>query len=250
VLGHHNISLGVDIGRRQVLLDNGFNSPGLFTFNGNYTNLAMSDFLLGNLYQFQQAQGQFENTNAWSMGFFIQDDYKVTPRLTLNLGLRWEPYLPWHEVFARVEGFSPQNYSAGIVSQVFPNAPRGLLFRGDKGFPDNGVQSNYKDFAPRVGFAWDVFGNGKTSLRGGVGSFYDSATVGIFNNNMVSGSPFALQLLLMLRQGRSAIRFLICRSTHRSFRPRCHLPKMWCSPCRMRPRPSTRPGDLARFRFP
>jgi hypothetical protein len=86
VLGHHNISLGVDIGRRQVLLDNGFNSPGLFTFNGNYTNLAMSDFLLGNLYQFQQAQGQFENTNAWNMGFFIQDDYKVTPRLTLQPG--------------------------------------------------------------------------------------------------------------------------------------------------------------------
>ncbi len=194
VHGKHSISMGADVERRQVLLDNGFNSPGLFTFNGNYSNLALSDFMLGKLYQFQQSQGQFENTNAWSPGFFIQDDWKATSRLTFNLGVRWEPYFPWHEVFARVEGFSPQAYYAGRVSTVFPNAPKGLLFRGDQGFPDNGVQSNYKDVAPRVGFAWDVFGSGKTSLRGGVGMFYDSGTVGIFNNNMVTESPFALQV--------------------------------------------------------
>jgi hypothetical protein len=196
VLGKHNITFGADLERRQVELDNGFNSPGLFTFNGSITGLALSDFVLGDLYQFQQSQGQFENTNAWTMGFFVQDDYKATSRLTFNLGLRWEPYFPYHEVFARVEGFSPQAYFAGKVSTVFPNAPPGLLFRGDAGFPENGVQNNYKDVAPRLGFAWDVFGNGKTSLRGGIGSFYDSATVGIFNNNMVTESPFALQIFL------------------------------------------------------
>jgi len=196
VHGHHNISMGANIERRQVELDNGFNSPGLFTFNGNYTGVSMSDFVLGNLYQFQQAQGQFENTNAWTIGLFVQDDYKVSSRLTLNLGLRWEPYFPWHEVFGRVQGFSPQNYYAGTVSKVFVNSHPGLLYRGDAGFPDNGVGSNYKNFAPRVGFAYDVFGDGKTSVRGGAGMFYDSATTGIFNNNMVSESPFALQVLL------------------------------------------------------
>lgn len=196
VHGHHNIVIGGDAERRQVELDNGFNSPGLFTFNGTYTGLALSDFVLGDLYQFQQAQGQFENTHAWSAGLFVQDDYKVSSKLTLNLGARWEPYFPWHEVFGRVEGFSPQDYSAGVKSQVYTNAPPGLLYRGDAGFPANGVGNNYKDIAPRVGFAWDVFGNGSTSLRGGIGMFYDSATVGIFNNNMVSETPFALQLLL------------------------------------------------------
>ncbi|HLX43390.1 MAG TPA: carboxypeptidase regulatory-like domain-containing protein [Bryobacteraceae bacterium] len=196
VLGRHNLTIGFDIERRQVLLDNGFNSPGLFTFNGGASGVALSDFVLGSLYQFQQAQGQFENTNAWSQGYFIQDTFKASSRLTINAGLRWEPYAPWHEVFARVSGFSPQNYYAGITSKIFVNAPPGLLFRGDAGFPDNGVQNNYKNFAPRVGFAYDVFGDGKTSLRGGIGMFYDSATTGIFNNNMVSESPFALQVLL------------------------------------------------------
>jgi outer membrane receptor protein involved in Fe transport len=204
VRGRHNNSLGGDAERRQVLLDNGFNSPGLFTFNANYSGVALSDFVLGKPYQFQQAQGQFENTRAWSQGYFIQDDWKVNHRLTINMGIRWEPYLPWHEVLARVEGFSPQNYYAGVVSKIYLNAPPGLLYRGDAGFPDNGVQNNYKNFAPRLGFAWDAFGDGKTSLRGGGGMFYDSATVGIFNNNMVSETPFALQLLLTPPPGPSA----------------------------------------------
>ena len=196
VKGKHNISIGADIERRRVDLDNGFNSPGLFTFNGMYTGLAMADFVLGDLQQFQQAKGQFENTRAWAMGFYGQDNYHVSSRLTLNLGLRWEPYMPWHEIKGRVEGFSIPNYVARIRSTVYTNAPPGLLFRGDTGFPENGVGNNYKDFAPRVGFAYDVSGNGKTSIRGGAGMFYDSRSSGIFNNNMVDVSPFAPNLTL------------------------------------------------------
>jgi len=201
VLGHHNLTIGADLERRQVELDNGFNSPGLFTFNGQSTHAlstgnSMSDFVLGDLYQFQQAQGQFENANSWMMGYFIQDDWKVARRLTVNLGLRWEPYFPYHEVDGRVEGFSIPNYQAGIHSTVYPNAPPGLLFRGDTGLPTNGTGNNFKDWGPRVGFAYDVFGDGKTSLRGGMGMFYDSATNGIFNNNLVDEAPFAQQILL------------------------------------------------------
>jgi hypothetical protein len=129
-------------------------------------------------------------------GYFIQDDWKVARRLTVNLGLRWEPYFPYHEVDGRVEGFSIPNYQAGIHSIVYPNAPPGLLFRGDPGFPTNGTGNNFKDWGPRVGFAYDVFGDGKTSLRGGAGMFYDSATNGIFNNNMVDEAPFAQQILI------------------------------------------------------
>jgi hypothetical protein len=201
VKGRHNITFGFDLERRQVELDNGFNSPGLFTFTGQSnhalsTGNSLADFVIGDLYQIQQAQGQFENSNSWMSGYFFQDDWKIAKRLTVNLGLRWEPYFPWHEVDGRVEGFSIPNYVAGKVSQVYTSAPPGLLFRGDPGFPTNGTGNNFKDWGPRVGFAYDVFGDGKTSLRGGAGMFYDSATNGIFNNNMVDEAPFAQQILL------------------------------------------------------
>src|SRR5205814_1138804 len=125
-----------------------------------------------------------------------QDNYHAASRLTLNLGLRWEPYYPWHEIRGRVEGFSIPNYYAGVRSQVYPNAPPGLLFRGDAGFPENGTGNNFKDFAPRIGFAWDVTGTGQTSIRGGAGMFYDSRSSGIFNNNMVDVSPFSPNITL------------------------------------------------------
>ena len=201
VVGQHNLAMGFDLERRQVELDNGFNSPGLFTFTGqtNHTlssGSSLADFVLGDLYQFQQAQGQFENANAWMSGYFIHDDWKISKRLTLNMGLRWEPYFPYHEVDGRVEGFSIPNYYAGTHSIIYPNAPPGLVFRGDPGFPTNGTGNNFKDWSPRTGFAWDVFGDGRTSLRGGIGMFYDSGTNGIFNNNMVDEAPFAQQILI------------------------------------------------------
>ncbi len=196
VHGAHNFSFGFDLTRRRVDLNNGFNSPGLFTFNGSYSGIAMADYMLGDLYQFQQAQGQYENTRSWAMGLYVQDNYRVSRKLTLNMGLRWEPYFQWHEIYGRVEAFSVPNYYAGIVSKVYPNAPPGLLFRGDAGMPENGTGNKYDDFAPRVGFAYDVFGDGSTSIRGGAGVFYDSRATGIINNNMVDNAPFASNIML------------------------------------------------------
>lgn len=106
------------------------------------------------------------------------------------------PWFPWHEVRGRVEQFRVPDYFAGNRSQVYSNAPPGAFFRGDPGVPENGVGDNFHDFAPRAGIAYDVFGDGKTSIRGGAGAFYDSRQVGIANNELMDVSPFVPNLLL------------------------------------------------------
>lgn len=195
-LGRHSISFGADFERRRLDLDNLFLQPGTFGFTGDYTGYAVADFLLGRIHDFHQAFGQFENTRNTLMGFYFQDNFRVNSRLTLNAGLRYEPFFPWHEVRGRVEQFRLQDYFAGKKSQVYLNAPPGVFFRGDPGVPENGVGNNLHDFAPRVGFAYDVSGDGKTSVRGGAGMFYDSRVVGIVNNELVDVSPFSPNLLL------------------------------------------------------
>ncbi|HEU5403448.1 MAG TPA: carboxypeptidase regulatory-like domain-containing protein, partial [Terriglobales bacterium] len=86
--------------------------------------------------------------------------------------------------------------AANQHSVIYPNAPAGLLFRGDPGVPEDGVRATYKNFMPRVGFALDVFGDGRTSLRGGGGLFYDTRSDGLFNNAWIGSTPFSTSVSL------------------------------------------------------
>jgi hypothetical protein len=192
--GRHNFTFGGSLSRGQVLLRDAYLYGGVFSFTADNTGNALSSFLLGSMRTLQQGAGEFKDNRDYYYTFYAQDDFHVSRNLTLNLGLRYEPFIPWYEVNGRVEQFRAQNYVNNVVSTQFTNAPAGLLFPGDAGMPQYGVTASYLNFSPRVGFAYDVFGNGKTSVRAGYGIFFDSQQVGIENNRFVDVSPFSTQV--------------------------------------------------------
>ena len=150
----------------------------------------LADFMLGELSYFQQGGGEFKDMHGEKYSAYINDIWRVNPNLSVNAGLRWDPYLPYLEEKGRVVCFQP-----GVQSQRFPNAPLGMTFGGsnhDPGCPQAGSQANLGNFAPRLGFAYKIGSSGNTSLRGGVGYYYaPPETVGF--NTFVDAAPFSPQ---------------------------------------------------------
>jgi hypothetical protein len=206
VKGSHSLVFGVDANRAWVLIRNQFNTPATFGFDSTVpavsgvcptakcTGNAMANFFLGYLHSFVQGNGEYKDNRLNTFALFVNDDWHVSKKLTLNLGLRYDPYFPWKETKGRFAIFQPDAYAAGKVSQQFPNAPPGLFFQGDPGIPEWGQKANLKNWEPRVGFAYDLTGDGKTSIRGGGGIFYDALQNGIYNNRFVDLPPFSPQV--------------------------------------------------------
>lgn len=145
-----------------------FITNGLYDFNGTLTGNSFADFLLGVPTDFQQSPAAPSNIRSKSFYGFFQDEWHATKRLTLTLGIRYEYNSPKYDTEGRTFSIIP-----GDQSTRFPNAPVGLVFPGDSGAP-SGVNFPVKNnWAPRIGFGWDPEGNGKTSVRGGFGVFYD-----------------------------------------------------------------------------
>ncbi|MGH9469029.1 MAG: carboxypeptidase regulatory-like domain-containing protein [Terriglobia bacterium] len=201
VRGRHNIEFGFNVDRARVDLGDVYLAQGQFTFNSNVTNNAIASFLLGKLYTFVQGFGEFKNNRDTFWSLYANDSFHATRRLTLDYGVRYEPYFPWEEIKGRAEQFRTANYYNNVHSAVFYNAPPGLVFPGDPGVPFDGVRGNFKDFAPRAGFAYDLTGNGKTSIRGGAGFYYDTRTAGVINNRFADITPFSPQVTLTEPRG-------------------------------------------------
>lgn len=181
IKGAHTIRTGAQVWNQRSTFVCNYLVESYTGFNGHFTGDPIADFLLGRPSLFQSEEPQTIDDVKSNIGAgFVQDDYKVAAHLTLNLGLRYEVQTPWA---------SPQHLFAtirpGQQSTVFPAAPTGMVYAGDKGVPPGLVPTHKNHFAPRVGFAWDVFGDGKTAVRGGFGIFYGSliAAAGQFANS-------------------------------------------------------------------
>ena len=193
VHGNHNVAFGGRVGLSKI--DNGgqYQEPGKFTFNKRAGD-GVASLMLGSITTFIQGAGTYSTLRNTFSGFYAQDSWKINNRLSINYGVRYEPYLPWKEREGRIEVFSPKAYASGRVSTVYPNAPKGILFVGDSGVEPQGYKAIYTHFMPRIGFALDVFGNGKTALRGGGGIFYDSRTQGTYSTNAAQVTPFGVSV--------------------------------------------------------
>ncbi len=160
---------------------------GSFTFNGGATGNPFADFLIGKPSAAQQDAPASVSAVTLTSSLFLQDDWRLNRRLTVNLGVRWDIQTPPVDTADRESAFVP-----GQQSTVRPNAPLGLLFPGDKGITRGITPVSYRHFSPRVGFALDPFGTGKTALRGGAGIFWGSVSEETW---MASGNtiPFAIR---------------------------------------------------------
>ena len=112
VRGKHTLSFGGSAIRAQVLLRNQFRTSGSFSFTSDVTNDALASFMQGYVRSFTQGFGEFKDNFLNTFNLYVQDDYHVSRRLTINLGLRYDPLFPWQERKLRVEQFTPADYYA------------------------------------------------------------------------------------------------------------------------------------------
>jgi len=209
MVGKHALKFGGQFMRYRKNQDVFGTTQGNYSFDGTFTGNSFADFLTG----FAKGYGELaiQDRGHWrtsTFSFYFTDSWRATSRLTLNLGARWEVIPHAYEVYDRMSNFYPALYdpaeapifnpdgsldSTGPGFTTVPGVPlsdtpfymNGIGLAGKGGTPRGLVDNHYNTVGPRIGFAYDLRGNGKTVLRGGIGSFYER----IQGNDVYNGGP-------------------------------------------------------------
>ena len=187
VMGNHTMKFGVDFRIQRFLQTLYFSPQGFYSYSGGGLNDFISvrnsdsssnlfpNYLMGIPDTDLIGSTNSEDVRGNALYLFAQDSWKVKPNLTVNYGLRWEYNQPFYDAGGRYQTFRP-----GQSSTVYPctntlpeDCPVGLVVPGDAGVPKGLTKSYYNSFAPRIGIAWDPGKNGKMTIRGGFGVFYN-----------------------------------------------------------------------------
>ena len=197
--GAHSLVFGADFNWNRYNMDNPYHGSGVFTFSGACSGNGQADVMLGCMVNFLQGNGTTEYRREHYRGLYAGDAVRLSPRFTLNLGLRWEPFGFVTDQWNRNVVFEQQLYNSGWVSQMYHNSPPGLVYPGDtvngQKIGPAATDISHRLFAPRVGLAWDVTGNGRLSVRAGYGLYYSVPETYILNG-MTNSAPFGYDQLL------------------------------------------------------
>ena len=188
--GKHSLFVGGEFALDKTMFLANLNNYGDVTFATSAptsTGNAIGDFVTGQTSAFEQDSTYVTHLSTWHTALFAQDNYRITPRFTANLGIRWDIDTPPVDAHNRTASFVPYQQST-----VTPDAPKGQVFVGDTGIGRGIISTQFGHISPRVGFAWDPFGDGKTSVRAAAGIFWGSPS-GNEWNQPGNAAPFSIR---------------------------------------------------------
>jgi hypothetical protein len=195
IKGRHQFAFGFDGRKSQFNSVNYQQADGQFTFNGSTTGDGMADLLIGRLSGLTDGKVISDYLRLNVVAAYAQDAFHVTPRFTVNFGLRWEPTVPAYDKYGRGNQFNWSLFEQGVVSTVYPTAPPGLVFYGDSAdkYGKAFTASHWGTVSPRIGIVWDPKGDGKQTIRAAFTSIHDTNEL-FYPERWTTNSPYVSSL--------------------------------------------------------